>query len=89
LQYYPQDDPESKRLKAISGPNVTFTGLVGDSETRRLMATARALIFAADEDFGIIPVEAQAEGTPIIALGRGGAGVTVIADGPNPTEMFF
>ncbi len=83
------DGPEAKRLKAISGPNVTFTGFVGDGEMRRLMATARALIFAADEDFGIIPVEAQAEGTPIIALGRGGARETVIADGPNPTGMFF
>jgi glycosyltransferase involved in cell wall biosynthesis len=46
-------------------------------------------VFAAEEDFGIIPVEAQAAGTPVIALGRGGARETVVADGPAPTGLFF
>ena len=55
--------PEGEKLRALAGPNVTFTGFVDDAEMRRLMATARALIFAAEEDFGMIPVEAQAEGT--------------------------
>ncbi len=81
--------PEFKQLRGIAGPNVTFTGFVSNSEMRRLMATARALIFAAEEDFGIIPVEAQAEGTPVLALGCGGARETVIAEGPSRTGMFF
>ena len=81
--------PEGEKLKGLAGPNVTFTGFVDDAEMRRLMATARALIFAAEEDFGIIPVEAQAEGTPVIALGRGGALETVIGEGPRQTGMFF
>ena len=53
------------------------------------MAGARALIFAAEEDFGIVPLEAQAEGTPVLALGRGGARETVIGHGPGQTGMFF
>lgn len=81
--------PEEKRLRALAGPNVAFTGFVTEQEMRQLMATARALIFAAEEDFGIIPVEAQAEGTPVLALARGGALETVVADGPAPTGMFF
>ena len=81
--------PDAKRLRAIAGHNVTFAGFVSDAEMRRLMATAHALIYAAEEDFGIILVEAQAEGTPVIALGRGGARETVIAEGPRRTGMFF
>jgi glycosyltransferase involved in cell wall biosynthesis len=81
--------PEAGRLRAIAGPNVTFTGFVSDAQMRSLMAASRALIFAAEEDFGIIPVEAQAEGVPVLALGRGGATETVIASGPRPTGMFF
>lgn len=81
--------PEEKRLRGLAGPNVVFAGFVDDQEMRRLMATAKALIFAAEEDFGIIPVEAQAEGTPVLALGRGGARETVIDQGPRRTGMFF
>ena len=81
--------PEEKSLRAIAGHNVTFAGRVSDDEMRRLMATARALIFAAEEDFGIVPVEALAEGTPVIALGRGGVRESVITFGPNPTGIFF
>jgi glycosyltransferase involved in cell wall biosynthesis len=83
------DGPEARRLKTIAGPNVSFVGFVEDDTMRRLMASARALIFAAEEDFGIVPVEAQAEGAPVIALGRGGARETVIADGENRTGLFF
>lgn len=83
------DGPEAKRLRAIAPPNVTFTGFVSDAEMRTLMTTARALIFAAEEDFGIIPVEAQSEGTPVIALARGGARETVVATPPQRTGMFF
>jgi glycosyltransferase involved in cell wall biosynthesis len=54
------------------------------------MAAARALIFAAEEDFGITPVEAQACGTPVIAFARGGALETVRGpDRPCPTGLFF
>ncbi len=81
--------PEAKSLRAIAGPNVIFKETVSDAEMRRLMATAQALIFAAEEDFGIVPVEAQAEGTPVLALERGGARETVIAHGPGQTGMFF
>ncbi len=83
------DGPEMKRLKATAGPNVEFRGFVPDSELHSLMATARAFVFAAEEDFGIVPVEAQGQGTPVLALGRGGARETVIAGGDAPTGIFF
>jgi glycosyltransferase involved in cell wall biosynthesis len=53
------------------------------------MQRARALVFAAEEDFGITPVEAQACGTPVIAFGRGGSLETVRASGPARTGVFF
>ena len=81
--------PELRQLQAIAGPNVSFAGFVPDAELRRLMAGARAFIFAAEEDFGIVPVEAQGEGTPVIALGRGGLRETLITGGPAPTGLFF
>jgi glycosyltransferase involved in cell wall biosynthesis len=81
--------PEALSLRAIAGPNVTFKGSVSDGEMRALMAGANALIFAAEEDFGIVPVEAQAEGTPVLALGRGGARETVAGEGAGQTGMFF
>ena len=80
------DGPEAARLRAIAGPNVSFAGYVGNEELRRLMATARAFVFAAEEDFGIITVEAQSEGTPVLALGRGGSRETVIE---GETGLFF
>ncbi len=83
------DGSEAGRLRERAGPNVTFVGFVDDAELRRLMATARAFVFAAEEDFGIIPVEAQAEGTPVLALGRGGARETVLTRGPHRTGLFF
>ncbi|ACB94486.1 glycosyltransferase [Beijerinckia indica] len=81
--------PELPSLKAIAGSNVQFLGFVEDSELRDLMQAARAFLFGAQEDFGIVVVEAQAQGTPIIALGKGGARETVIAEGPTPTGLFF
>ncbi len=53
------------------------------------MASARAFVFAAEEDFGIVPVEAQGEGTPVIALGRGGVCETVVEHGSGATGLFF
>ena len=81
--------PEEARIKALAEPNVEFKGFVSDAEMRDLMAGARAFIFAAEEDFGIVPVEAQAEGTPVIALGRGGALETVRGSGEGQTGLFF
>jgi glycosyltransferase involved in cell wall biosynthesis len=81
--------PELERLKAIATPNVTFLGFVEDSHLARLMSAARAFVFAAEEDFGIVVVEVQGRGTPVIAYGKGGARETVVADGPCPTGLFF
>ena len=83
------DGPEAARLKAIAGSNVRFAGFVPDKQLRDLMTTARAFVFAAEEDFGIIPVEAQSEGAPVLALGRGGARESILTTGPRPTGMFF
>ena len=83
------DGPEADRLKRIAGPNVKFVGFVPDKSLRDLMNTARAFVFAAEEDFGIILVEAQSEGAPVLALGRGGARESILTGGPRPTGMFF
>ena len=83
------DGPELARLRAMAGPNVEFVGYCEDAELRRLMASARAFVFAAEEDFGIVPVEAQGEGTPVIALGRGGVCESVVEHGSGATGLFF
>ncbi len=70
--------PDSKKIKVLAGPNVEMKGFVSNEEMLSLMQNAKAFVFAADEDFGIIPVEAQACGTPVIALSRGGTKETVI-----------
>lgn len=72
------DGPEHKKIKALAGPNVQILGYQPDAVMVDYMRRARAFIFAAQEDFGILPVEAQACGTPVIAYGRGGARETVI-----------
>ena len=65
-------------------------GEVTRSELRDWFRRSRAFVFAADEDFGIVALEAQACGTPVIALGRGGALETVRGEaGPQRTGMFF
>ena len=69
--------PDMKKIKAIASPNVEILGYVPDDIMRREMAKARAFVFAAEEDFGIVPIEAQAAGTPVIAYGKGGALETV------------
>ena len=70
--------PDQKRLEELAGPTVTFTGWASDAEVQRLMERSRGLIFPAEEDFGIAPVEAQACGKPVIAYAGGGALETVI-----------
>jgi glycosyltransferase involved in cell wall biosynthesis len=84
------DGPEMERIRKLAGPNVTLMGYQSFSVVREQMQKARAFLFAAQEDFGIAPVEAQACGTPVIAYGRGGA--TESIRGPEteqPTGLFF
>jgi glycosyltransferase involved in cell wall biosynthesis len=70
---------EETYLRSIAGPTIEFTGGVPDEELFKLYAGAKALIFCAlDEDFGIVPVEAMAQGIPVIALGQGGVLETVV-----------
>jgi glycosyltransferase involved in cell wall biosynthesis len=84
------DGPERRRVRAAAGPNVAFAGDVPRERLRALLRGARAFLFAAEEDFGILPVEAQACGTPVIAYGRGGSLETVRGlDDAAPTGMFF
>lgn len=69
---------EAVREHAADAAQVSFLGRVSDEERRRLFGQARALIFPGEEDFGIVPVEAQAAGVPVIAYRVGGASETVI-----------
>lgn len=83
---------EERRLKAIAGPTIRFLGCVSDAELLTLYAHCRAFIFAADEDFGIAPVEAQSFGRPVIAYGHGGSLETVRVDdssGRSDTGILF
>lgn len=74
------DGPQRGRLERMAEPGVTFAGAVSDERLRELYAGCRALLFPNEEDFGIVPVEAQAAGAPVIALGRGG-GLETVVDG--------
>jgi glycosyltransferase involved in cell wall biosynthesis len=72
------DGPDYEKIKALASPNIEFKGYLGFSELIKYLQKARAFVFAANEDFGMLPVEAQACGTPVIALGKGGCLETVI-----------
>lgn len=67
-----------RRLRRLAGRTVKFRGFVPDGELPALYAQARAVIFPSDDDFGLVPVEAMAAGTPVLALRRGGATETII-----------
>ncbi len=67
------DGPDFHNLQAKAGANIVFLGYQPKEELKKYMQKAKAFIFAAPEDFGIIMVEAQACGTPVIAYGKGGA----------------
>jgi glycosyltransferase involved in cell wall biosynthesis len=84
------DGPERDKIKAAAGSNVELLGRLSQEELISHMGRARAFVFAAQEDFGIVPLEAQACGTPVIAFGKGGSLETVEGpDGPSPTGVFF
>ena len=67
------DGPERRRLESLAGPTVRLAGRQPDEVVAEWMGRARALVCAAEEDFGIAMVEAQASGCPVIAYARGGA----------------
>ncbi len=71
------EGPFEKKLKKMAGPHIHFVGRVSDEELRSYYRKAKALIFPQKEDFGIVPLEAMASGTPVIAFGKGGALETV------------
>ncbi len=87
------DGPEMERVRKMAGPNVTLLGYQPNDVLRDHLQRARAFVFAAEEDFGILPVEAQACGTPVIAFGKGGTLETVVglhnSAGNPPTGLFF
>ena len=79
---------ESNHLKRIASKNVSFIDRANDNEIAEYMKKSKALIFPGEEDFGIVPLEAQACGKPVIAFGKGGALETVIGleHNQNQTE---
>jgi len=72
------DGPDRDRLARGAGANTTFLGRVSDDQIRELYRHAAVTLLPGEEDFGIVPVEAQACGRPVVALGRGGATETVV-----------
>ncbi len=80
------DGPELKLLKRIASSNITLMGFQEDAVVEDMLKRAKAFVYAAEEDFGIVPVEAQACGTPVIAYGKGGTLETVVA---GETGFFF
>jgi glycosyltransferase involved in cell wall biosynthesis len=84
------DGPDFAKIQAKAGANVTLLGQQPNAALVDYMQRAKAFIFAAEEDFGIVPLEAQACGTPVIAYSKGGALETVRGlDKPGPTGVFF
>ena len=84
------EGPEFRRAQRIAKSNVQLLSYQPDEVVADHLQRARAFVFAADEDFGIIPVEAQAAGCPVIAYGKGGVLETVIGwPSPNATGVFF
>lgn len=80
------EGPDERRLKHLAGSTVSFLGHVPDEELPALYQSARALLFPVHEDAGVVPLEAMASGTPVIALKKGGALDTVMDD---VTGIFF
>jgi glycosyltransferase involved in cell wall biosynthesis len=82
---------DEARLRRLAGPEICFLGWRSDADVRDHLRRCRALIFPGEEDFGIVPVEAMACATPVIALGKGGAAETVVPHhaGEAATGVWF
>jgi len=81
---------DAERLKTLAGPTVEFLGWQKDEVLRDHLRRCRALLFPGEEDFGIVPVEANACGTPVVAYARGGATETIVPlNQPEPTGAWF
>ncbi len=72
--------PELKKLQQLAGPTVEVLGYINDHDKISLMQRAKGFLFASEEDFGIVPVEAMACGTPVLAYGKGGVAESVTAE---------
>ncbi len=84
------DGPEMQKVNAKAGTNITVLGYQPDDVVHHYMQRAKAFVFAAEEDFGIVPLEAQACGTPVIAYAKGGVLETIRGlDDEQPTGVFF
>lgn len=84
------EGPDFEKVAKRAGANVKMLGYQSFAALKQYMQDAKAFVFAAEEDFGITPVEAQASGTPVIAFGKGGALETVRPVGvERPTGIFF
>jgi|TARA_B110000971_G_scaffold39973_1_gene39053 glycosyltransferase involved in cell wall biosynthesis len=90
------DGPDFRKIKKLASSNVELKGYVEKEEMLDIIKRAKAFIFAAEEDFGIAPIEAQACGVPVIAYGKGGALETIIGvssdenfDDKSVTGIFF
>lgn len=84
------EGPEARSLTRAAPGNVEFAGALADAERNRLMETAAAFVFAAEDDFGIAPIEAQARSAPVIAYGRGATAETIAGiDAEHPTGVLF
>lgn len=73
-------------LKAKAGPTIRFTRRLDFDALRAAYTSTRGLVFTAEEDFGMIPVEVMASGRPVLAFGRGGARETIVSE---QTGLFF
>jgi glycosyltransferase involved in cell wall biosynthesis len=84
---------EERRLRAMAKPNITFLGAVDDHALAREYSQARAVVFTPYLEYGLIPLEANASGTPVICYGKGGVLETMIPLGDPcdaaPTAVFF
>lgn len=84
------DGPDMNKIKSKAASNIEFLGFQPTEKLIYYLQRAKAFVFAAEEDFGLLPLEAQSAGTPVIAYGKGGALETVRGlDQDNPTGVFF
>ncbi|HCT4450264.1 TPA: glycosyltransferase, partial [Klebsiella michiganensis] len=84
------DGPEMKKIRDKASANTEILGFQSNEIMENCMRNAKAFVFAAEEDFGITPVEAQACGTPVIAYGKGGVLETIRGmSKTTPTGVFF